>query len=149
MRFKSMVLLVVILLGTFVVIDEAAHAAKKPVTQGQYAVALVQDLGLEKEPSVTEAIELLEKLGVEPDKGWDRDKEMTSELVLQVYHRLVDAIEDGELDLTIGELEKIIRKLSIGFGLALPAKLPRPSGRALAPAPSTIGLGDGGGSVSE
>ena len=150
MKIKSVVFFALVVALAFVFIAEPANAAEKAVTQGEFAVALAKKLKLEGALTPTGAFEKLEELGVEPKDGWEKDKEMTPDMVLEIYRQLVDAIQDGELELTVGELDKIIRNLSDSYKLPLPAKLPSPSGPVLAPAPSTLGVSGGGGaSVSE
>lgn len=150
MRYRSIVLPALVLCLSLCMTPDPVGAAQKRVTQGEYAVALAKKLDIAEAPSVAEAVGQLEDLGVEPDEGWKPDGKMTSELVEQIYRRLVDAVEEGNLDFSVDELKRMLRDLSVSFDLPFPSKLPRRSSAPPAPSPSSIGVGGGGGaSVSE
>ncbi len=150
MRYRSIVVPALALCLSLCMTPEPVGAAQKRVTQGEYAVALAKKLEIAESPTVAEAVSRLKHLGVEPDKGWKSDAEMTPELVEQLYRRLVDAVEEGKLDFSVDQLKKILRDLAVSFDLPFPSKLPRSSGAPPAPSPSSIGVGGGGGaSVSE
>ncbi|MBI4832588.1 MAG: hypothetical protein HY801_13770 [Candidatus Lindowbacteria bacterium] len=126
----------------------AAEEAEKTVTQGSYAVALAQNLGLDESPTVSEAVSKLKEMGIEPDDGWQPDEEMTSDIVLQIYHHMLEAAESGKLDLTSEQMQKMLRDLGVNFNLPLPSELSRPAAHQTAPAPSTLGGAGGGGGAS-
>lgn len=150
MRYRSIVLPVVAICLSLCMTVGTVEAAQKRVTQGEYAVALAKKLDIAKAPTIAEAVSKLKDLGVKPDEGWKPDEEMTSELIVQLYRRLVDAVEAGKLKFSVDELKKMLRDLSVSFDLPFPSKLPRRAAAPPAPSPTNVGVGGGGGaSVSE
>jgi len=72
-----------------------------PVTQREFAIRLVQELGLEDDPDAGEAADLLNEARITPRLGqWELDEPMTAELALRLRQLTVAAAEQGRIDLS-------------------------------------------------
>ncbi|MBI5115661.1 hypothetical protein HZA56_04260 [Candidatus Poribacteria bacterium] len=149
MRYVSVLTLALLVCMSTSLTVRPSVAAEEIVTQGGYAVALAQKLGIAEGPTVKDAIGKLKEMGIEPDGGWKPDAEMTPDVVLQLYKQMADAAENGKLELTVEKIQAILRDLGVNFDLPLPPELSRPAaGSQGAPSPSTLGGAGGGGGAS-
>jgi protein involved in polysaccharide export with SLBB domain len=86
------------------------------ITQGGYAVQLVQKLGLSKEPTIPsseqDAIIVLGTLGIKPEAGWQPNSKVDADFLTDVLSSTVDAAKKGVISASPEQAYRIVTSLS-------------------------------------
>ena len=92
------------------------------VTQGDFAVQLVEELGLSEEPNAEEAADILTNILVAPPLGqWELDQPMTPELTVRLRKLTVAAAETGRIGLTQEQVLIAFDTTAAMLGLTIPS----------------------------
>ena len=91
------------------------------VTQGEFAVRLVEELGLAEEPTADEAADILVSARISPKLGqWDLDQPMSPELTVRLRKLTVAAADRGWITLTPEQSLLAFDTASALMGLTIP-----------------------------
>jgi len=106
--------------GIMVFVFFFAPLQASAVTQGDYAVALAEELGLGKGLTAEGAVEILTKVGIVPSEGWQIAKEVTCELVAEVQDLVIEAAQRGLIRYEPEEVPDLMASLSERLGCCTP-----------------------------
>ncbi len=102
----------------------AAQMPERPsrvVTQGEFAIQLVKELGLGEDPTAEEAADLLTSVRISPRLGrWELDRPMTPELTARLRKLTVAAAEMGWITLTPAQVLLAFDTTAALLGLTIP-----------------------------
>lgn len=80
---------------------EVPEQSLQVVTQGEFAIQLVRELGLGEQPSAKEAVDILTSVRIAPPLGrWEPDQPMTPELTVRLRTLTVAAAKMGWITIT-------------------------------------------------
>jgi hypothetical protein len=90
-------------------------------TEGEFAVQLVEELGLSEDPTAGEAADILTEIRIVPRLGqWELDQPMTEELTSRLRMLAVAAAESGRLLLSSEEVLLAFDTTAALLGLTIP-----------------------------
>jgi hypothetical protein len=106
---------------TPVVAPQPPEPAPTIVTQGEFAVRLVEELGLAEDPTEEEAAEFLTSARISPKLGqWEMDQPMSPELTVRLRKLTVAAADRGWITLTPEQGLLAFDTASALMGLTIP-----------------------------
>lgn len=101
---------------------QSTEQSAQVVTQGEFAIQLVEELGLGEEPNAEEAADILTNVLIAPRYGqWELDQPMTSELTVRLRKLTVAAAETGRIGLTPEQVLIAFDTTAAMLGLPIPA----------------------------
>lgn len=102
--------------------EQMQATAPSPVTQGEFAVQLVTELGLGKQLGPEEAADLLTRIRIAPPLGrWEFNEPMTPELTVRLRTLTVAATQMGWLTLTPDQALLSFDTTAALLGVVIPA----------------------------
>ena len=100
---------------------ELQEPSSRVVTQGEFAIELVEELGLADAPTADAATDLLSSVRISPRLGqWELEEPMSSELTARLRKLTVAAAEMGWITLTPEQVLLAFDTASALLGLSLP-----------------------------
>ena len=121
------------------------RAQSAEATQGKYAVALAERLGLGKGLSVEAAISALTRVGITPKEGWKPDALVTAEFIAEIQDLVIMAAQRGLIPIAPEDAMRILASLSDDLGLPRPPVVALRPAPVIAAPPAGVGTGAGGG----
>jgi hypothetical protein len=105
--------------------SDAEDPQPSEITQGQFAVELVKELGLKKNSSPRNAVKILEEVRIAPSLGrWGLNQPMTPELTLRLRQLTVASAREGWLGLPEDKVLLAFDTSAAILGLSIPGAGP-------------------------
>jgi len=120
---------VALLLPTWVAaqhsVEDNAVSAIDPVLvrQGDFAILLVEALGLGEVESEQEAEDRLNAAGIAPDDGWIIDYPITPDILAELALAIGEAADTGRIGISRDEAIETLQDLAAELGLSIPGEL--------------------------
>ncbi len=107
--------------STETVTPQVPEPSPRIVTQGEFAIQLVEELGLGDEPTAEDAADILTNVLISPRLGqWELDQPMTPELAVRLRELTVAAAEMGRITLSPEQVLLAFDTTAAQLGLTIP-----------------------------